>query len=143
VLQLDFDPTQLTYAALVDEIWRNRNGGRSYGGTQYREALFCATEDQAAIARARVGDKAPVIVGAPFYRAEDYHQKYRLRREPLLLAELATYTPRELVDSTLAARLNGYAAGHGSPAHLDADLARFALSPPASARVAQLVTRRR
>lgn len=143
VLQLDFDPSQLSYATLLDEIWRDRRGGSSYGRHQYMEAIFCDTEEQAAIARARVADKAPVIVGAPFYRAEDYHQKHRLRRDPLLLAELADYTPRQFVDSTIATRLNGYVAGHGTPAHVTDDLARFGLSPVASAHVLQLVTRRR
>ncbi len=142
VLQLDFDPSQLAYETLVDEIWRNRRGGHSSGRHQYMEAVFAESPEQARIARAVVGDRAPVIEGARFYVAEDYHQKYKLRHDAVLMCELAAYTPRELVDSTIAARLNGYAAGHGSRATVDADLARFGLSPEAAARVARLVAGR-
>ncbi len=50
-----------------------------------------------------------------FYRAEDYHQKYYLRRENDLLMEMKRYysDSRELVDATASARINGYLAGFG------------------------------
>ena len=38
------------------------------------------------------------------------------------MAELAHYTPAAFTDSTAAARLNAYAAGHGTRAQLDAEL---------------------
>ncbi len=62
----------------------------------------------ASLIAARLGRPlTPVITGARFYLAEDYHQKYYLRHHPLMI-ELIKYTPRQLVDSTLAARLNGW-----------------------------------
>lgn len=130
VFQLDFDTTRLSYRDLIDEIWKNRRGGRSYG-RQYMEAVFAANAEQEDIARSR-GVTAPIITGARFYLAEDYHQKYYLRHDSVLMRELADYRPRDFVDSTVAARLNGYVARRGSLAQLRDEIASFGLSPQAT-----------
>jgi peptide-methionine (S)-S-oxide reductase len=137
VFQVDYDPTQLSYAELLGTIWANRRGGKAYS-RQYMEAVFCADAAQEAQARTS-GITAPIITGARFYLAEDYHQKYYLRRDKLLMQELADYTPQQLIDSTVAARLNGYVAGRGTPAQLRDDLARLGLSAAASAHLEKLV----
>ena len=51
-----------------------------------------------------------------FWIAEDYHQKYRLRHEPELYDELRALYPEEedFVNSTAAARINGFLDGHAS-----------------------------
>jgi peptide-methionine (S)-S-oxide reductase len=105
------------------------------------DAVFCADPAQECAARAR-GITAPIISGARFYLAEDYHQKYYLRHDGVLAAELAAYSPRELVDSTVAARLNGYVAGAGSPAQLHGELASFGLSERGIAHLERLVAQR-
>ena len=65
-----------------------------------------------------------------FTMAEDYHQKYLLKRETDLMRELSRIYPRHaaLVDSTAAARLNGYAGGYGSPQQLAQEIGRLGLS---------------
>ena len=105
------------------------------------DAVFCADAAQEAEARAR-GIRAPIITGAKFHLAEDYHQKYYLRHDALLMSELADYSPRHLVDSTVAARLNGYVAGHGTPATLRAEIATFGVSARAAEHLEQLVVQR-
>jgi len=140
VFQIDFDPSRVSYAELVAEIWANRGGGRSWS-RQYMEAVFCADATQEATARAH-GVRAPIITGARFYLAEDYHQKYYLQHDRVLMRELAGYTPRQLVDSTIAARLNGYVAGRGTPAQLREELAGFGLSERAGKHLEQLVMQR-
>jgi peptide-methionine (S)-S-oxide reductase len=130
VFQIDFDPTRLSYRELIDEIWKNRRGGRSYG-RQYMEAVFAANAEQEDIARSR-GVTAPIITGARFHLAEDYHQKYYLRHDSVLMRELADYKPRDFVDSTIAARLNGYVARRGSIDQLREEIATFGLSPQAT-----------
>lgn len=87
-------------------------------------------------------DRRAIVTGARFYLAEDYHQKYYLRHERTLLAELADYTPRELIESTVAARLNGYVAGRGTLAQLHDDLPRLGLSAMAATHLERLVTSR-
>lgn len=57
-----------------------------------------------------------------FYLAEDYHQKYQLRQHRRLMAEFKAFYPRNIdfVNSTAAARVNGYVAGHGRPDEIKA-----------------------
>jgi peptide-methionine (S)-S-oxide reductase len=138
--QVDFDPAKLSYDQLLREIWANRRGGSGHGG-QYREAVFCGDAEQEAAAQ-RLGIPVPIITGARFYLAEDYHQKYYLRHDRTLIAELADYTPRELVESTVAARLNGYLAGRGLLAQLHDELPRLGLSAPAATHLERLVASR-
>lgn len=106
------------------------------------EAIFVANAEQERIARERVGDRAPIISGARFYLAEDYHQKYYLRHDALLMRELADYAPKDFIESSLAARLNGYVARKGSPDQLRAELPRFGLSPDAQQHLERVVARR-
>ena len=140
MFQVDFDPAKLSYEELLREIWANRRGGRS-ARRQYMEAVFCMDAGQEAAAQ-RLGSSAPIITGARFYLAEDYHQKYYLRHERTLLAELADYTPSELIESTVAARLNGYVAGRGSLAQLQDELPRLGLSAAAATHLERLVASR-
>jgi peptide-methionine (S)-S-oxide reductase len=105
------------------------------------EAVFCMTAEEEATAR-RLGISAPIITGARFYLAEDYHQKYYLRHDRILSDELADYSPHELVESTVAARLNGYVSGAGTVGQLHDELPEFGLSAPAEAHLARRVASR-
>ncbi len=69
-----------------------------------------------------------------FYRAEDYHQKYMLRRSKTLITAFQDIYPatQGLVDSTAAARVNGYLGGHGGCAMLKAEIHELGLSEDAS-----------
>ena len=60
--------------------------------------------------------RTEILPATRFTRAEDYHQKYRLRRHAELMRQLeAVYPdPGDFTDSTAAARLNGYLAGFGT-----------------------------
>jgi peptide-methionine (S)-S-oxide reductase len=140
VFQVDFDPSKLSYEELVRQIWANRRRERSYS-RQYMEAVFCTDAEQEATAR-RLGIGAPIVGGARFHLAEDYHQKYYLRHDRALIAELADYGPRELVESTVAARLNGYVAGRGTLAQLHDELPGFGLSAAAATHLERLVASR-
>jgi peptide-methionine (S)-S-oxide reductase len=91
VVQLVFDPAQLSYEALVrhfyaihDPTTRNRQGPDL--GTQYRSAIFFHDAGQQAVAAAvtaelNAGPHAGRIVteqvpAGHFWRAEEYHQQY-------------------------------------------------------------------
>lgn len=146
MFQVDFDPAKLSYEELLRQIWANRRGGRSYS-RQYMEAVFCMDTEQEATAQ-RLGISAPIVSGARFYLAEDYHQKYYLRHDRTLIAELADYTPRELVESTVAARINGYigyvgyASGRSTLAQLHDELPQLGLSAAAATHLERLVASR-
>ena len=111
---LDFDPRVISYDELLATFWSAHRPDRESYSTQYMAAAFpnAAQLDRAMATRDQLRAKTPVIANARFYLAEDYHQKYYLRHDRVLMRELEGYTPAQLVDSTLAARLNGLVAGH-------------------------------
>jgi len=136
-IQIDFDPTIVSYADLLELFWASHHPTEGSWSRQYMAALFYENETQrleAIESRDRLAEnlgqsvKTPLLPLDRFYRAEDYHQKYSLRRQPVLMAEFDGYTPRELVDSTVAARLNGYAARDGNAAQLAAEIDSLGLS---------------
>ena len=89
-IRITFDPAVISYADLLDIFFAthnpttlNRQGNDV--GTQYRSAIFPHSPQQAEQARAAIdraqGDQTDPIVttiedDAPWYPAEDYHQKY-------------------------------------------------------------------
>lgn len=95
------------------------------------EAVFPANADQERIARAR-GVTVPIVPSARFYLAEDYHQKYYLRHDSVLMRELAGYSAEQLVESTVAARLNGYVGKKSTLAQVQEELPRLGLSAAAT-----------
>lgn len=146
--QLDFDPAVITYQQLLEAFWTGHQPARPSHSRQYMAAVFCESAEQerlATVARDRVAEKlqvtvqTPVITGARFYLAEDYHQKYYLRHDAVLMRELAAYRPPELIASTLAARLNGYVAGKGFLARLREEIASYGLSATAVEHLERVV----
>jgi peptide-methionine (S)-S-oxide reductase len=75
--------------------------------------------------------------------AEDYHQKYRLRGVSVLMAEFeALYPdPAGLVNSTAAARVNGYVGGNGTLNQLEAEIGQLGLSEAGRETLLEIVGR--
>jgi peptide-methionine (S)-S-oxide reductase len=96
VVWVEYDPAVVAYGDLLKAFWENHdptqvNRQGPDVGDQYRSVIFYFTEDQGAQAaeskrqrQAALGDGrviATVIAKAgPFYRAEDYHQRYLEKR---------------------------------------------------------------
>jgi len=78
-----------------------------------------------------------------FTLAEDYHQKYLLRRDVDLMRQLKGIypTPMGLVNSTAAARLNGYVGGYGNMAQLEGELELLGISEASQKILVTLVRR--
>ena len=85
-----------------------------------------------------------LVAAKEFYLAEDYHQKYRLRSDSDLFRELHIMYPanQDFVNSTVAARINGYLDGYGTLADLQEELPGFGLSPTAGKELTDIVRRR-
>lgn len=91
-VRVQYDPQRITYGQLVDAFFAmhdptqlNRQGPDL--GSQYRSAIFVASPEQAAAAgRAKAklersgAYRRPVVTeiapAGPFWRAEEYHQRY-------------------------------------------------------------------
>lgn len=56
-----------------------------------------------------------------------YHQKYLLQQHPWLMNALDIEPGRELIDSYVATRLNGYVGGYGTMADFEAELSSLKL----------------
>jgi len=78
-----------------------------------------------------------------FYLAEYYHQKYRLRSERDLMREFSAIYPEEedFLNSTAAARINGYLGGYGTLEGLLKELPGFGLSQAAGKKIIEAVKR--
>lgn len=139
-VQVDFDPSILSYSQLLDLFWSAHQPAMESYSRQYMAAVFHAGPEQHRLvteSRDRIASrtgKAVRTLVAPlkrFYRAEDYHQKYSLRSDSILMLEFAGYSPQEFTDSTVAARLNGRITGQMDAAQFARELDTYGLSPAA------------
>jgi peptide-methionine (S)-S-oxide reductase len=149
-VEIVFDPAIISYQQLLNVFWHSHHPGQAPLSRQYQAAIYYHNDRQKALAlksRDRVAARlrgqiyTKILPAGKFYVAEDYHQKYYLRQMPELLAEFqAIYpTPQALMASTAAARVNGYVAGYGNLAELQADLKHLGLSTAARHRLEELV----
>lgn len=97
-VEIRFDPTQISYATLLQVFWRNIDptdaGGQfSDRGSQYRSAIFYHSAEQQRLAEASKAQLAAsgrfrellvteIVSATTFYPAEGYHQDY-YRNNPL------------------------------------------------------------
>ena len=77
-----------------------------------------------------------------FYLAEDYHQKYQLRQHRVLITEFKTIYPDPLdfINSTAAARVNGYVSGYGTPQEITENLEKIGMSKSSSELLLEIAT---
>ena len=138
-VQVDYDPGRITYAELLDVFWKSHQPTNRSLSRQYMNAVFYHNEEQRQLAVAskgaieqKIGSTVETKV-APLFSytmAEDYHQKYVLKRHSDLQNEMSRIYPRhqDFVDSTAVSRLNGYAGGHGTRDQLSREIESLGLS---------------
>jgi len=96
VVEVEFDPSRVSYDALLDVFWDNHNPTQLNRqgpdvGSQYRSAIFYHSPEQKEVAGSsklrldesgRYGKPAVTLIepASPFYRAEEYHQRYLEKR---------------------------------------------------------------
>jgi peptide-methionine (S)-S-oxide reductase len=138
-VQIDFDPTRVSYARLLDVFWKAHVPTSRSWSRQYRAALFFRNQEQKRLAlesrdreAARINGKirTAILPASEFYLAEDYHQKYYLRQDFVLSTDFRQMFPSEMdfVNSTAAARVNGYIGGYGTITALKEELDQLGLS---------------
>lgn len=131
-VEIDYDPLVVSYEDLLEVFFAGHDAGARSFSTQYRSAIFYRTDEEWAAAERLLGQvetrrgriHTAVEPLRRFWLAEDYHQKFRLRAHKEVFADLLTHFPDEaaLVDSTSAARLNGWLDGCSTDAQLDREL---------------------
>ena len=83
-----------------------------------------------------------IIPAGKFYLAEDYHQKYYLRRVQELAQNFDAIYPEgnDFINSTAATRVNGYLGGNGTYEALLGEIDSFGLSPASRERLLEIVS---
>ena len=138
-IQIDFDPSRISYRELLDIFWKSHDPARSSWSRQYRNAVFYHNDLQMKTAmetRDKLASKEKERIATAiepysgFYLAEDYHQKHSLRSYPEIMAEFRAMFPeiKSLLTSTAVTRVNGYLGGNGSCNSLKKEIDSFGLS---------------
>nr|XP_016458597.1 PREDICTED: peptide methionine sulfoxide reductase A5-like [Nicotiana tabacum] len=124
-VQVEYDPEVIGFRQLLEVFWSNHDSRQVFGqgpdvGNQYRSIIFTSgTEESrlAAVSKEREQSKSKSSIVTTqiqqleaFHPAEPEHQKFELKRNPFLLQLMGNLPEEELERSTLAAKLNGYAA---------------------------------
>ncbi|NHN49625.1 peptide-methionine (S)-S-oxide reductase [Halostella sp. JP-L12] len=130
VVQVDYDPGELSFTDLLDVAFRNHEPRSQPKKRQYQNVVFHETDaEREAIADYVAESDWPadsvetrVEPLDTFYLAEDYHQKFNLGNQPSLERpfEEAGYDADELRESAAATKINAHAAGKDVPAFEEA-----------------------
>ena len=97
-VEIVYDPSRISYSALLDVFWRNIDPTQADGqfvdrGPQYRSVIFYHNDEQRRLAEAsresldnsgryERGIVTEIVPATTFYRAEEYHQDY-YKKNPL------------------------------------------------------------
>ena len=138
-VEISFDPEEISYEELLDIFWRSHNPtSRSYSRQYMSLILYHDGEQRIAAKRSlerrekELGQSVftEIVPLDTFTEAEAYHQKYNLQNNRSLLRELKRYYSdfSDIVDSTAAARINGYLGRYGTPEELMDEIEEFGLS---------------
>lgn len=149
-IQIDYNPSKISYKELIEIFWENHSPEYEINMKQYMSIVFYHNENQKRIAiesKKRQEEKANSKIYTEirpieeFYLAEGYHQKHYLRlvRELMEEFERMTANINSFIDSTTAARVNGYIKGYGTIEQLKKDIKDFRLSDKGEKRLFQIV----
>jgi peptide-methionine (S)-S-oxide reductase len=149
-LEIDYDPETIGYAQLLEVFWAEHDPTERSWSRQYKAIIFTHDEQQLRLAsesrqrlQAKLGRTihTEIVPYSRFYPAEDYHQKYYLRMNRRVLSQFQRAYPDAagLMNSTAAARVNGFLGGHGTEQMLVRDIEGLGLSEAARAEIEELV----
>jgi peptide-methionine (S)-S-oxide reductase len=141
----------VSYRELLRVFWDSHEPDRLPWSGQYASLILPrdpeqrvqAAESMAGHVARRGAVHTDIVTDAPFWPAEDYHQKYYLQNTPGLVREYRALYPDmdAFVRSTAVARVNGYIGGYGTAVRLERELSRLGLSPDGGARLLALLRR--
>jgi peptide-methionine (S)-S-oxide reductase len=144
MLEIEFDRSIISYADILQEFWGNHDAvkDRNYRGRQYISILLLHDETQREVAqkvKTNWEEKQDTVIQTEFqtynsfFVAEDYHQKYYLKRfrsaAEFLLSHFLNH--ESFFHSTIAARLNGIAKGFGTIAAFRDEIENWGLDKSA------------
>ncbi|XP_022133207.1 peptide methionine sulfoxide reductase A5 [Momordica charantia] len=124
-VRVEYDPKVTSFRKLLEVFWSSHDSRQVFGqgpdvGNQYRSIIFTNDTEESRLAavskeKEQLKSRGSAVttqiqeLGA-FYPAEAEHQKFELKRNPFFLQLMGNLPEEELEMSTLAAKMNGYAA---------------------------------
>lgn len=149
-IQIDYDPIRISYEELLDIFWESHNPTMPSWSRQYMSAVYFHSEEQERLvvetrnreeAKRKTKIYTETVPASEFYPAEAYHQKYLLRQRPALMKEFNAIYPNteDFINSTAAARINGYLGGYGTLTALEAELNNLNLLPATSKKLLEIL----
>jgi methionine-S-sulfoxide reductase len=153
-IQIDYDPARISYRDLLFVFWQGHDPTYKPWSRQYMSAIFYQNDEQRKLALETKAFEenqrnqkihTEIVPFSKFYLAEDYHQKYELRQHGDLMKEFKAMYPRDIdfVNSTAAARVNGYIGGHGKSEGFEAAIENLGLSIAGRERLLVISKRRK
>lgn len=124
-VQVEYDPKVISYSQLLEVFWDSHDSRQVFGqgpdvGNQYRSVIFTNGTEERRLAgvskeREQLKLRSSVVVTqiqqlGTFYPAEPEHQKFELKQNPFIRQLMGNLPEADLENSSLAAKLNGYAA---------------------------------
>ena len=149
-IQIDYDPEKITYPQLLQIFWDNHNCKLKSFSRQYMSIIFFHNLKQQELATQSMQEQekkldtklvTEILPLTQFYRAEDYHQKYKLQLREDISGELKKMYPnfQDFVDSTAVARINGFIGGHGTSEQLKKEISTYGLTEASEKYLLNLV----
>ncbi|RVW51500.1 Peptide methionine sulfoxide reductase A5 [Vitis vinifera] len=123
--EIEYNPRLITFRQLLEVFWSSHDSRQVFGqgpdvGNQYRSIIFTNGTEELRLAavskeREQTVSKSSIVTTqiqqlGKFCPAEPEHQKFELKRNPFLIQLMGNLPEEELEKSTLAAKLNGFAA---------------------------------
>lgn len=152
-VEIEFDPSVITLEQLLELFWNHHHPAviNGYKGRQYYSLLFYRNEEQLYTMQrvqqthtSELEKRAMTEIQAyrAWYPAEERHQKYYLQRQHEWMNQLRVWYPdqQELLQTTLAARLNGYSRGHGTTEQIQQELSDWSISDKTRSQIEQWLT---
>ena len=150
-VQIDYNPEFITYSQLLNIFWNSHQPTKQSHSRQYKNVVFFHNKKQQLQAMESKIDleqkinktvKTGVMPLNSFTMAENYHQKYYLKNHALKKEIMRIYPlHKDFVDSTAAARLNGYIGRNGSREQLSREIESLGLSDAGKRLLIKLVTK--
>lgn len=148
-VEIDYDPDVVSYQELLDVFWNSHEPAMPAWSRQYQAIVFYHNDEQKRLAvesrdRIELAIKKSVYTEVKsysgFYLAEDYHQKYYLQNMAEFDREYKAIYPSigDFINSTAAARVNGYIGGYGSYEVLEKELGSLGISESGQKRLLEI-----
>ena len=136
VIQIQYDPSKITFKQLMSIFWKNHNSSIFYQ-KQYWSIVLYINEEQKSAAQdllqlykkeSLATVYTQIIPLEEYYHAESYHQKYTLQTHPWLIVAVNVRSAKELIQSQVCTKLNGFLSSYGTHDELLESAKHFGLN---------------